>query len=321
MAGYMRTEKGDSMQSSNAARQVSDKGAPSPPEPDVAGIDISVVVCTRNSESTLKECLHSVRANGPRQLIIIDGKSTDDTLEIAREFTHEVYSDEGRGIASARQLGAEKATGRYVAYVDSDVVVPAGCLNTMIAELEQSGYAAIHAQVVAPDDSGSYWEWAEDQHFKAAFNKIGERKTLGAIAVLYRRDVLLEHRFDPCFSFFGAPEDGDLSFRLSEAGYKLGVSSAVVYHRHRATLWAFLRQRFAYGRGNALFLWKHRSWRHLVGPFLMVPFGLSMCLRKRSFGTLPYYVVWSLAASAGLVLEFARMALVGTVGHRPDQQE
>lgn len=269
-------------------------------------MEMSVVVCARNAGKTIRECLESVRRSCPAEIIVIDGNSTDDTATVAREYTDKVFSDEGRGIAYARQLGAEKATGGYVCYVDSDVVLPEGTLPLMAREMESHGYAGIHAQVLSTEN-GTYWQWAEDQHFRMRFNKEGEREMLGAITVMYRRNTILRYQFDPAFSFFGAPEDGDFCHRLRKDGHRLGISSAVVYHQHRASAREFVRQRMCYGKGSAQAFWKHRSVKHLAGPSLMVPFGILVCFRTRSLRMLPYYLVWSVSGNIGLVSRLCQL--------------
>ncbi|MFC2000449.1 glycosyltransferase family 2 protein, partial [Chloroflexota bacterium] len=170
-------------------------------------MNFSVVVCAKNSEKTIRGCLESVKSSNTSDIIVIDGNSTDSTVQIAREFTEKVFSDEGRGIAYARQLGARQAAGEYIAYVDSDVVLSENALTNMLEDMQRGGYAGIHAQVMG-FETRSYWEWAEDQHFRMRFNKEGARESLGAIAVIYKRDIILKYGFDSSFDFFGAPEDG-----------------------------------------------------------------------------------------------------------------
>lgn len=272
---------------------------------------VSVVICARNAEKTIRGCLESVARNNPSEIIVIDGNSTDETTRIAREYTDKVYSDEGRGIAYARQLGAEKAVDEYVSYIDSDVILPENTLAQMLEELREKGYAGIHAQIISPE-SRSYWEWAEDQHFRMRFNKEGERDLIGAITVLYEKDTILKYKFDPFFDFYGAPEDGDLSRRLRKDGLKLGISSAFAYHQHRASTRSFVRQRVAYGKGSVQAFRRYKSVKHLAGPSLMVPFGILVCIKKRSFKMLPYYLLWSVAGNIGLITRLSQL-VVGKV--------
>ena len=47
---------------------------------------LSVVVCVRNEEDRLRDCLESVYKNKPDEVILVDGNSSDKTIEIARQF-------------------------------------------------------------------------------------------------------------------------------------------------------------------------------------------------------------------------------------------
>jgi len=267
-------------------------------------MDISVIVCTKNAGKTIEACLKSIEENEPSETILIDGNSSDNTVEIASKHTGKIYSDAGKGLAYARQLGALKARSEYIAYVDSDVVLTPNCLQKMLAELQEKGYAGIHAQVLSLNNE-NYWEWAEDQHVRMMFNRIGERKWIGNVAAVFRRQSVIENPFDPFF--IGAGEDKNISLNLRKKGLKLGISSACIYHQHRSSAAAFVKQRFWYGKGNSRFLWKYRSIVQLIHPSLFIPFGIYVCLRKRSPRMLPYYVVWSVASNIGLAAGVAQL--------------
>lgn len=267
-------------------------------------LDISVVICAKNAEPTLKLCLESVEKNKPSEIILVDDGSTDSTVEIARRHTDKIYANEGKGLSHARQLGAERASADYIFYVDSDVILSENCLQTMMDEMEAKGYTGIHAQVIGMDNA-TYWGWAEDQHFRMRFNREGEARSIITMAGIYKKDAILEYKFDPFFVV--ASEDGDLCYRLRKNGLKLGISSAFVYHQHRANLRSFIRQRVRYGRGNARFFWKYKAVTTLLGASLMAPFGLVVCIEKRSPKMLPYYLVWSVAGTYGTLSEMASL--------------
>src|SRR6478672_12375107 len=55
--------------------------------------------------SDLDECLASIEAEAPREIIVVDGNSTDGTLEIARRHSATILCDGGRGLPAARMLG------------------------------------------------------------------------------------------------------------------------------------------------------------------------------------------------------------------------
>ncbi|HLE75921.1 MAG TPA: glycosyltransferase family A protein [Candidatus Bathyarchaeia archaeon] len=89
---------------------------------------VDVVMLTRNSERWLNECLESVYENVPvNRLIVIDGHSTDKTLEILGKFSEaygnvKIITQNGsRGEARAR--GIREVTTEWFMFVDSDVVL------------------------------------------------------------------------------------------------------------------------------------------------------------------------------------------------------
>jgi glycosyltransferase involved in cell wall biosynthesis len=274
---------------------------------EVAGnaIEVSVAICVKNREESIGPCLDSVAMNRPAETIVVDGGSTDRTVEIARRYTSSVYFDEGRGLAFARQLAAERATKPYLAYVDSDVVLPANALARMLVELRARGYTGIHAQVlgVAGD---SYWERAQDQHFRMTFNREGTTTAIGAVAVIYERDAIMRFPFD---AFVSGAEDGDLCHRLLAAGHTLGVSSVAVFHRHRTDLAGLVQQRLWYGQGTARFSWKHKSARILFPALLFPITGSALALAKGKPRLVPYFVVAGTIRSFGILVETIRLAL------------
>ncbi len=253
--------------------------------------EISVVVCAKNAKDTLDRCLRSILQNKIKELIVIDGCSKDTTVEIARKYTQKIYSDDKRGLGYARQLGAEKAGGKYVAYVDSDTKLPDKYILTkLIQEMENNKWAAIHAQLIDPRDNKTYWEMGEDFHWKNRFNKSGNRTNLGTIVCLIRRELILRYRFDEFFK--GAAEDSDFYSRILKEGYSIGVSSATAYHYHRASFSAFAKQRIWYGRGNARIIWKHHCISVLFAPLLIIIGGTIFSTFHGSVRTIPFYIIW-----------------------------
>ena len=72
----------------------------------------------------MKDVLQSIIQNNPYELIIIDGKSEDSSVKIARKFTKNIFYDSSKGLGNARNCGLEKATGDYVFYVGPDNELP-----------------------------------------------------------------------------------------------------------------------------------------------------------------------------------------------------
>jgi glycosyltransferase involved in cell wall biosynthesis len=228
--------------------------------------DVSVIVLTKNSERVLDDCLKSIALNEPAEIIVIDGNSSDRTLEISRKYTGKIY-ERVKGIASARQLGAEMATRAILAYVDSDVILPEDFLERTLLERKQNGYQGIEGQIETYGNT-SYWQWGEDQCRKM-YNKPGESTWVGTRATIFDRDVILKFKFDPLFK---GSSDSDLSYRLRKAGYKLGRASAQCYHWHRETFKDWAKQRLWRGEGRAAFVFKYRWSKDSLRWFLNPPY-------------------------------------------------
>ncbi len=86
---------------------------------------LSVVILTKNEEARIARCLESIR--WADELIVVDGMSTDRTVEICRAFGAQVIAHPfGGSFAEERNLGMARATGDWVLQIDADdVVTPA----------------------------------------------------------------------------------------------------------------------------------------------------------------------------------------------------
>ena len=89
---------------------------------------VDVVLLTKNSQHLLSKCLASIYKNVPiKNLIVIDGYSTDRTLEIIDKFNKKygnvkIFKTVGSR-AKAREKGISQVTTDYFAFIDSDVVL------------------------------------------------------------------------------------------------------------------------------------------------------------------------------------------------------
>ena len=97
---------------------------------------ISIITITFNSEKTLEETIESVVSQGYDNLeyLIIDGKSTDGTLDIVdryREHINFVVSEPDKGISDAFNKGIAHATGEIIGIINSDDVLLPGALKTL----------------------------------------------------------------------------------------------------------------------------------------------------------------------------------------------
>jgi glycosyltransferase involved in cell wall biosynthesis len=105
---------------------------------------LSIVICTHNRSSWLRECLNSLLPQcleGSVEVLIIDNNSTDDTRTVAEEFVQRQSSfkyvfETRQGLSHARNRGIKEARGRIVAYIDDDARAHPDWAKTIIRFFE-----------------------------------------------------------------------------------------------------------------------------------------------------------------------------------------
>lgn len=86
---------------------------------------ISVITVCYNSEKTIETAIESIINQDYKniELIVIDGKSTDSTLDILKKYDnhiHTLISEKDKGIYDAMNKGLQKATGDIIGTLNSD---------------------------------------------------------------------------------------------------------------------------------------------------------------------------------------------------------
>jgi len=81
---------------------------------------ISVILATFNEEKNIKGCLESVKDLAD-EIVIVDGTSTDKTVQIAKKYTKKIFIRENPLMFHKnKQYAIEKATGDWILYLDAD---------------------------------------------------------------------------------------------------------------------------------------------------------------------------------------------------------
>jgi hypothetical protein len=102
---------------------------------------VSVIVPTWNEEKYLPKCLNSLRRqirSKPLEVIVVDGGSTDRTVEIARKCADEVLVEPEKPVGAARNIGAEQALGSILAFIDADTMASENWVDEIERTLEMN---------------------------------------------------------------------------------------------------------------------------------------------------------------------------------------
>jgi glycosyltransferase involved in cell wall biosynthesis len=100
---------------------------------------ISVVLVVRNGAATIRQALDSVfrSVRKPSEIVLVDGRSNDATVEIAMTYPHvRVIDDGGLGIAHAYNLGIGAVTGDLICFISHDDIWCDGKLDIQTPVME-----------------------------------------------------------------------------------------------------------------------------------------------------------------------------------------
>jgi glycosyltransferase involved in cell wall biosynthesis len=100
---------------------------------------VSIVIPSFNEERYIKKTLASIRGQSiieeyPHlfQLVIVDNGSTDNTVEIAKNYADKLIIENRKGKLNARNTGIRESSGNIIVAADADIYFPCFSLNTLL---------------------------------------------------------------------------------------------------------------------------------------------------------------------------------------------
>ncbi len=103
---------------------------------------ISLCMITKNEAALIKDCLESVQ-DFVDEIIIVDTGSTDNTIEIARQFTDKIHDFKWNDdFSAARNESLKLAKGDWILVLDADEILPAESKEKIRAAIESREYSA-----------------------------------------------------------------------------------------------------------------------------------------------------------------------------------
>ena len=210
-------------------------------------VEVAVVVPTRNSASTLRACLESLRAQTHRcEIIVVDNESSDATGAIAKELADKVLV-QGPERSAQRNAGAALSAAPIVGFIDSDMILS----PTVVAEVVEQ-ICAGSTSVVIPERTVGEGYWAEVSAFERSFY-YGD----GFVEAprFFPHEILRQvGGFDE--EMTGA-EDWDLGIRTASLGPRTRTSAEIVHEEGRVQYFNICLKKAYCAPGVALLVKKH----------------------------------------------------------------
>lgn len=213
---------------------------------------LSIIIISYNARDLLNQCLISVQNSVKEienEIIVIDNNSKDKSRDLLANSFKEIktlFLEENLGFAKACNRGFNISSGEYVLFLNPDAIVSPDCFQKCISFFENTADAgAIGVKMV--DKNGKFLKESKRTYpsainsffklfgFAKLFpasgifakyyaghlpeNEINATDVLSGAFLMIRKKVLeIVGGFDEAFFMYG--EDIDLSYRITNAGYK-----------------------------------------------------------------------------------------------------
>ena len=141
---------------------------------------VSIITVCYNSEATIKETIESVASQSYSDIeyIIVDGKSTDNTLEIIQQFGNrvsKVISEPDNGLYDAINKGIGTATGNVIGLVHSDdILASTNVINNIVDVFNASGCDGVYGDLQYVDKQNAnkvFRNWMSGEYEHGMFLK------------------------------------------------------------------------------------------------------------------------------------------------------
>lgn len=159
---------------------------------------ISIITVCQNNVNTIEYTIHSVIGQTYKSIeyIIIDGKSTDGTLEIIHKYgdnIHTLISEKDAGIYDAMNKGIRQATGEYIAFLHADdFYANSEVISKAMTLLQKSGADAIYGDLQYVDKTNAkkvkrHWKAGQYKKNSFLFGWMPPHPTFIAKASIYKQ--------------------------------------------------------------------------------------------------------------------------------------
>ena len=217
----------------------------------------SIIIPVYNRPQEVKELLESLAVQSTKnfEVIIVEDGSSDKCEDIAAKYTStplHYYFKENGGPAVARNFGAEKASGEWLVFFDSDCIIP-----EQYFEEATLGVAGNNCELFGGADrshsSFTPLQKAIDYSMTSLLTTGGIRGNKKSADKFYPRTFNMGIKKEVFFKRGGFSnmrfgEDVDFSYKVKEGGYKSSLfTEAWVYHKRRNTFRTFFKQVFNSG--------------------------------------------------------------------------
>lgn len=225
---------------------------------------ISIIIPTKNEEKNILRCLRSIKKQKVKadvEIILVDNYSSDKTQKIAKPYADSII-ESGPERSAQRNVGARKAKGNWLFFVDADMELDDGVLKECLTIVKDSivspiiivnekaiGHTFLGKAFALEKNCYQYASWLQAARFfpRAFFLKLGG----------YDEKLI-------------AGEDWDITQQFREKGFPLFITlrSHLIHHEAQTNLLDVYKRELYYINHISSYANKHPLAFSYQGSFL-----------------------------------------------------
>lgn len=267
---------------------------------------LSIIIVNYKTPKLTSECIQSIYNSDfseSFEVIVVDNNSKDDSLNLIKSGFPDIIAiqnDSNEGFGRANNLGLKKASGEYILFLNSDVILQKTTLTSCLIEIEKDSTIGVLGCVLADDFgknqrvkfyfSGTFKSVLRknlilDKLFKFKEKEI--KAIIGAFMFIPKHVLDKTGGFAP--DFFMYSEELELCDRIRGKGFKIvQTKNAKAIHKHGGStkdkVWSNLQKRVS----NQLYFRKKYGvlgfiWFHLLTFFNLVTNFFAMWLLDKKY--------------------------------------
>lgn len=191
---------------------------------------ISVIVPMHNVAEFLPRCLDALLGQtlSNIEIICVDDNSTDNTLEVARQYTKHknvrVIQNESKGTSATRNRGLDVAKAKYIMFCDADDYYEPNTCEEMLKALEQSQASVVICEINTVYQVCSHHKMWDQDYYNLKFRglhdfntEIVQKTDVAPTNKIFRKEIIDKYqiRFPEgrsyedayfCYAYFSAGE-------------------------------------------------------------------------------------------------------------------
>lgn len=217
---------------------------------------ISIIIPTRNSAWIIETALMGIKNQTCDskyiETIIADNESNDSTKQLASKYGARFITIKGIPplVCTQRNIGADRARGDYLLFLDHDVELSPNLLSDFLESLKSKKNSKIDAWHLPYQNKASSFLLTQIRNFEDEFYL----DSVVAAARLVKKSFVIEHKIKYDIELSSGPADWDYDIQLKRAHATFGnLSQPVFHHEEKLSFWQHISKKGNYKAGGNIY--------------------------------------------------------------------